>query len=264
MKEFDWNEFKKGNITIHCKTKSEANDFCRLANTRGLRWDKNEGSNFSRGIEFWEKYKEDTCYRYSNNGTGCWYGRIDCYKIYCKILEWSDYMVSNDMPELKLGMIVENKNQDIFLVLNYDVSTDTATLINSQNTISMHESFVKSDTIYKVYNIDDLDGNINELLTRKVKQVIWERKQLYNAKVVCIGSYPSYKGSNQFIKGKIYKVKDGRMIYENGLKSEKIFDSLSNVNDYFKEKQAEIPATLDVGMNAVNRTCVCNNNMFMV
>ena len=104
----------------------------------------------------------------------------------------------------------------------------------------MHESFVKSDTIYKVYNIDDLDGNTNELLTNKDKQVIWERKQLYNAKVVCIGSYPAYKGSNQFIKGKIYKVKDGRMIYENGLKSEKIFDSLSNINDYFNSQFIEL------------------------
>ena len=139
-------------------------------------------------------------------------------------------MDNNNMPELKLGMIVENENQDRFLVLNYDISTDTVTLINSQNTISIHEFFVKSDTIYKVYKVDDLDGNTNELLINKDKQLIWERKQqLYNAKIVCIDD----KGYSCILKGKIYEIKDGKFIFEDGSKSVNTFNSLEEINNHY-------------------------------
>ena len=103
MKEFDWNEFKSNRIAVHCRTEEESENFCKLMVKNST----------PVGGNYWERYKENTCYTY-NNDSGyydSYYSTIKYYELEgYTILEWSDYMEDNDMPELKLGMIVENEN----------------------------------------------------------------------------------------------------------------------------------------------------------
>ena len=86
--KFNLNDYKdyKGDYAMHCKTKEEAESFCRFLHQNGRKW----SSGYSY-LEFnrWDYYKADTVYRF-NLGMYCdvvfakWKGYT--------ILEWSDFM----------------------------------------------------------------------------------------------------------------------------------------------------------------------------
>lgn len=101
LKKFDWNKFKSSRIAVHCKTEEESENFCKLMVENNIP---------IADYYYWEGYKEDTCYNYDEDlDYDAGYFPIKYYEVNnYTILEWSDYM--NDMPELKLGMIVEDKN----------------------------------------------------------------------------------------------------------------------------------------------------------
>lgn len=38
MKNFNWEEFKNGEIAVHCDTEEKANDFLKECNKQGITW----------------------------------------------------------------------------------------------------------------------------------------------------------------------------------------------------------------------------------
>ena len=91
MKEFDWEEFDKGIIAIHCKTKNEANNFLREA--KKLRYEWRGGESIFPENNY-DMYKEDTYYRADSFGIMV-FGNIKAMDSKCSnytFLEWSDYM----------------------------------------------------------------------------------------------------------------------------------------------------------------------------
>lgn len=86
-KVFDWKEFlnKRNNIAVHCKTKSEAEEFCKEMDAHGLKWC--DRTSYIGNLE-WNSYKESTCY--TNGGEYCCLDYFKRERVWT-ILEWSDY-----------------------------------------------------------------------------------------------------------------------------------------------------------------------------
>ena len=89
---FDFNEWKNKKVVMHCKTREEAEAFCKEMDKAGLTW--RLGHRYSE-FNYFEEYKQNTCYHF-NEGV---YGNIEGYiKMGFKILEYSDYM---DKPKVE-------------------------------------------------------------------------------------------------------------------------------------------------------------------
>lgn len=87
---FNLNDYK-GEYVMRCKTKEEAESFCRFLHQNGKKWSSGDSYlEFSR----WDLYKTDTVY-YFNKGMYCdvAFAKWQCYTI----LEWSDFM-ENEEP----------------------------------------------------------------------------------------------------------------------------------------------------------------------
>ena len=94
MKQFDWEEFKKKKIAVHCKTEEEANNFLEQADKQKITWHSGEKANSKN---YWYDEKQNTCYSFA---CGLSYQSIKYHKkVGRKIIEWSDYM----QTEFKVG-----------------------------------------------------------------------------------------------------------------------------------------------------------------
>lgn len=85
--KFNLNDYKSG-YAMHCKTKEEAESFCRFLHQNGRRW-----CNGNSYLQFdnWDRFKIDTIY-YFNLGT---YSRVKY--VNCVILEWSDFVEDSEI-----------------------------------------------------------------------------------------------------------------------------------------------------------------------
>ena len=174
MKKFNWNEFKneENKIAVHCKTEIEAENFCRKMHEHGMRWCDDES--FLKTTEY-ATHEEETCY--SGSGT------IGSFTYFIgkgyKILEWGDYMKKEfTKADLKDGMVVEQRDGDMYLVL-----AGTAVRKEGQNNISgftddlKWEGYAGGDII-KIYRIiPESLGSIEEALIKNNLELIWERKE---------------------------------------------------------------------------------------
>lgn len=96
MKEFDWDKFKGNrNICVHCKTQQEANEFCKMMDAHGMKW--NDGGSYLSSTG-WHTYKEDTVYYGRGNYCDVLYA-INCES---SMLEFSDYWKVNKVEQTKL------------------------------------------------------------------------------------------------------------------------------------------------------------------
>lgn len=67
-KKFDWNAFKgNSKMCVHCQTKKEAKEFCRLMHKHGMHWC---GGRSYLTINYYDNYNENTCYY--GNGEYCY------------------------------------------------------------------------------------------------------------------------------------------------------------------------------------------------
>lgn len=111
--KFNLNDYK-GDYAMHCKTKEEAESFCRFLYQNGRRW-RNGGSYLQ--FDNWDRFKIDTIY-YFNLGT---YSRAK-YVNYV-ILEWSDFMENTEtvseftLDDLKPGDFVKFEDGSVCCVL---------------------------------------------------------------------------------------------------------------------------------------------------
>lgn len=101
---FDFGAWKGKKVCMHCKTRQEAEDFCREMEKAGLTW--RSGNSYLSWICF-DPYKEQTCYCF-NKGTydSTVYAKDKGYQI----LEWSDYRSTE--PKEEQEKIMETKIDD--------------------------------------------------------------------------------------------------------------------------------------------------------
>lgn len=111
---FDFYARKGKDVCIHCKTKEEAEDFCKVMDKAGLRWSSGESY---LEMSCFDDYKEQTCYCF-NRGTynSTVYAKDKGYQI----LEWSDYRSTEPKEEQEKTM--ETKTDD--KPLNYQEAMD--------------------------------------------------------------------------------------------------------------------------------------------
>ena len=81
MKNFNWEEFKKGNIAVHCDTEEKAKDFLKECDKEGIRWRYNNERTITEGSNCWRVEKENTSY--------------SCMGRFCT-LEYSNYKTHRD------------------------------------------------------------------------------------------------------------------------------------------------------------------------
>ena len=95
---FDFDAWKDKNVCMHCKTRQEAEDFCREMEKAGLTW--SSGNSYLSWSCF-DPYKEQTCYCF-NKGTydSTVYAKDKGYQI----LEWSDYRSTEPKEEQEKTM----------------------------------------------------------------------------------------------------------------------------------------------------------------
>lgn len=176
MKNFNWEQFKNktNKIAVHCKTREEAEDFCREMHKHNMKW--RDGESYLDEIN-WSRYVISTCY--DNGG----YSAIDFYKNNnYTILEWSDYMKKNKftLNDIKDGMVIELRNSRRYVKINsrlinkngwnnfYDYSVDT---------LSIDEHDISFD-IMAVYEVDIKNVScLDDILNKENLIPIWERKE---------------------------------------------------------------------------------------
>lgn len=114
--KFNLNDYK-GDYAMHCKTKEEAESFCRFLYQNGREWCN--GDSYLEG-DSWDNYERETVYCF-NEGTYCSieYARRMNYGV----LEWSDFMeneetVSDFTPDdLKSGDFVKFEDGSVCCIL---------------------------------------------------------------------------------------------------------------------------------------------------
>lgn len=174
MKKFNWNEFKNkdNKIAVHCKTEEEAVDFCKQMHEHGMKWN----GGFS--------YLDYTNYRIYREGT-CYIAKGEyCFKNYYEkrgytILEWSDYMQKEfTKADLKDGMVVEQRNGNMYLVLaGMAVRKSGHNHIDGYTNDLKWEGYTAGD-IVKVYRITPESlGCIEDVFIKNNLELIWERKE---------------------------------------------------------------------------------------
>lgn len=157
---------------MHCKTYEEAKDFCWKMHEQGMRWLTKE--RYSEKIEY-AIYEEKTCY--TGGGTfGPLFHFID--EGY-EILEWSDYMQKEfTKADLKDGMVVEQRDGDMYLVLAGMVVRK-----RGYNRIGDYDDDLKcagytGGDIVKVYRITPGSlGCVEHVFIKCNLELIWERKE---------------------------------------------------------------------------------------
>ena len=175
---FDFNKWIKcNNVVVHCKTLEEATDFINVLKKNNWK-DKVVGaSEYSKYIERWNKYQENTCYNL-NNGNFADYEYYSFYEY--TILEWSDYMFTTPKAMLQNHDIVVTKSYGLYMYYadpNIFVNSKGYNLVDNYNENLM------------IFDNDDDDFNIVEIKRPKGwyqfiernwedAEVIWKRPEV--------------------------------------------------------------------------------------
>lgn len=171
MKKFNWDEFKNkdNKITVNCKTKEEAKDFCKQMHEHGMKWCT--GKSYMEKTNY-EEYKGETCY--------AGFGEFSSYRYYnsegYEILEWSDYMQKEfTKADLKSGMVVEYRDGDRRLVIDKYLIGKNAYYELSAYNENLEEGYPRL-TIMKVFKIRQR-AILERILDDDNLELIWERKE---------------------------------------------------------------------------------------
>ena len=145
--KFNLNDYQ-GDYVMHCKTKEEAESFCRFLHQNGRKW--SSGDSY---LEFnrWDLYKTDTVY-YFNEGMYCdvvfakWQEHLT-------ILEWSDFMENKEtvseftLNDLKPGDFVKLRDGQVCCVLFVyvdDSMTGGTVVLEDQHNNRKYRNFCSS------------------------------------------------------------------------------------------------------------------------
>lgn len=200
---FDWETFldKTNHVAVHCKTKEEADGFCKHMHEHGL--------TYSSGVSYlldtyYDVYQEATCY--SNHGDYCSYNSYKSHNY--KIHEWGDYQGGKfTKSDLKDFMLVKLRNgqyrlvfvsQDMLfskgaytsifgydeIMLNtYDASYDIMEVYSAPDSFTMylHVSPVGRKLLYEREKIEEM--TLEEVCKALGKQIkIIEQENVYHCR----------------------------------------------------------------------------------
>ena len=91
----------------------------------------------------------------------------------------------------------------------------------------MNDDMIHSDKLLEEFDIMKVFEPVHGFKNvSKTQKLIWERKEYYNGKIICYEE----NGSSFFTKGKVYEVKNGVIISDDGLNSRE-FKTLDEIND---------------------------------
>lgn len=173
MKKFNWDEFKNkyNKIAVHCKTEEEAIDFCKQMHKHRMKWCN--GESYLKNTNYMRN--EGTCYY----GSGEYSTRDFAEKYNYKILEWSDYMDKEfTKADLKDGMVVEQRNGNMYLVLAGMAVRKSRCNSIANYTDGLKWAGYKRGDIVKVYRITPGSlGCIEDVFIKGNLELIWERKE---------------------------------------------------------------------------------------
>lgn len=100
MKNFNWEEFKKGNIAVHCDTEEKAKDFLKECDKNDIKWETGE---YTHESTEWNEHKKETSYSHYIKGVVI--ARLGLNKaLGYKIIEWE----IDTMKELKSLEVMVN------------------------------------------------------------------------------------------------------------------------------------------------------------
>ena len=174
MKEFNWSEFKDTNniIAVHCKTKEEAEDFCKKMHEQGMKW--NDGKTYLGHTNF-DSYFDQMCYCGDGKYSRLKYAKEKGYII----LEWSDYMQKEfTKADLKDGMVVEYKDgRRRLVVAGMLIGKDGFLTLDSFQENLESVNFIVEHTIAKVYKVEEARA-FNCILEDYNLDLIWERTEI--------------------------------------------------------------------------------------
>lgn len=82
---FDWDNFRKYKLAVHCDTKEKADNFLKMCHEQGLRWSSGA---MLLNCTWWCAYKKYTCY--VCDFCGVYYTGLDeAEECGYEIVEWS-------------------------------------------------------------------------------------------------------------------------------------------------------------------------------
>ncbi|MCI6692527.1 MAG: hypothetical protein MR510_08630 [Clostridium sp.] len=100
MKNFNWEEFKKGNIAVHCNTEEKAKDFLNECDKNDIKWETGE---YTHESTEWNEHKKETSYSHYIKGVVI--ARLGLNKaLGYKIIEWE----IDTMKELTFTEVIAN------------------------------------------------------------------------------------------------------------------------------------------------------------
>ena len=146
--KFNLNDYQ-GDYVMHCKTKEEAESFCRFLHQNGRTW-HNEDSYLEN--DRWDRYKRDTVYLF-NNGSFCGVEFASQYFKY-EILEWSDFMENTEtvseftLDDLKPGDFIKLKYNSeccVLFVYRYTNLDGGTVVFEEQHTNTKYTKFFHND-----------------------------------------------------------------------------------------------------------------------
>lgn len=117
--KFNFEEWKDKKVVMHCSTREEAKNFCKVMHEAGKRW---RFGNYYSSTTYWEKYEKETCYDFNEDlFSDLSYFKAKNYII----LEWSDYMKKTfTKSKLKNGDVIVRRDGSVEIVC-----VETGTLI---------------------------------------------------------------------------------------------------------------------------------------
>lgn len=184
VEEF-WKEFMElsNNVTVHCKTQDEANEFCRMMNEHRFDW----SSTTKEYGYYWDDYEENTCYDNQGDYDDYYWYKDNNYKIY----EYSEIFNDTNQQEktftlkdIKSGYLVklrdeilcicvDENDKDIgFYSKNGGWETSLSEYTNDLCNNADYDDCNKYD-IVEVYGLHK-SGNLFNINNR---ELLWERKE---------------------------------------------------------------------------------------
>lgn len=183
MKIFNWEEFKKGNIAVHCDTEEKAKDFLKKCDKNDIKWETGE---YTHESTEWNEHKKETSYSHYIKGVVI--ARLGLNKaLGYKIIEWE----IDTMKELTFTEVIENiKEGEVWRnriskknlreiskkegIIDFTfVDTDRSVLsVREEDTFTLHRKEYTFQEAFKAYE----EGKEIESMKFKYKKIEGEDK----------------------------------------------------------------------------------------
>ncbi|GAA0817549.1 hypothetical protein [Clostridium tertium] len=146
MKNFNWEEFKNGEIAVHCDTEEKANNFLNECDKQGIAWADGDKTT---EINCWLLYKKNTSYVCSFEKSKLEFGFLEYNKDKgLEIIKWE----IDKMKELTFKEVIENiKEGEV-----WESTVKTVSLINGainierKNEIETYYIYIKESELFKL------------------------------------------------------------------------------------------------------------------